>query len=125
LGTINARLQLEGEARQDAIQEFHKNTFTCPHCNRTIEDISSALTDPMTGAPVHFDCVLDILKEREYCTPSETIAYIGQGKFAVVSVGTEENKHFSIRKTIDWEKSEKLDAPATWRGEMAGLYSQV
>jgi hypothetical protein len=122
LGTINARLQQEGAERQAGIQEFHKNTFTCPHCTLVIEDISSALSDPMSGAPIHFDCVLNILKEREQCSPDETIAYIGQGKFAVVSVDTGENKHFSIRKTIAWEKSE---APVTWRGEMAGLYSQV
>jgi hypothetical protein len=118
-------LQQEGAERLAGIQEFHKNTFTCPHCSLVIEDISSALTDPMSGAPIHFDCVLDILKERVHCTPGETIAYIGQGKFAVVSVDLGENRHFSIRKTIDWEKSDKTDAPAAWRGEMAGLYSQV
>jgi hypothetical protein len=122
LETITTRLKQDSLNRETAIREFHEAPRTCPRCSEPITDISSALVDSASGLPIHFDCVLEVLREREDCAPNETIAYIGNGKFAVVVLGTEAGKKFGIRKTIDWEKS---DGPPEWRETLTGLYSQV
>ena len=57
-------------------------------------------------------------------TPSEKVAYIGQGRFAVLSFeNPHDQKHFSIKRTIEWEARDA--ERGAWRDEMAGLFSQV
>ena len=88
-----------------------------------ITDVSSAMADKVTGNPVHFDCVLAQLKENEPVGENEKIAYIGQGRFAVLYYeNPRDQKKIGIKKSIEWEKREKK---AEWRDELSGLYSQV
>ena len=110
-------------ARESAIREFKAREVICPACGNAIEDLSSAIVDKVSGQPMHFDCALKKLSETESLSANQSVAYIGQGRFAVI---TRENpsdmKHFKIEKIIEWEDKNN---PASWRGEMAELYSKV
>jgi len=67
---------------------------TCPWCNKPIRDISSAMTDKDTGEPVHFDCVTSRIASGENLEQGEMIAYIGGGRFGIVSTGS---RDFQVR----------------------------
>ncbi|CEM62757.1 hypothetical protein DWQ65_12240 [Treponema phagedenis] len=97
--------------------------YTCPYCNKPINDLSAALSDKKTGVPVHFDCVLEFLKGAEDLKNGESLTYIGQGKFAVtVFPNSSDLRNFKIIRVIEWEDKNSC---AEWRGEIAGLYSKV
>ena len=109
--------------KQKAINEIKSREIICPKCNMPITDVSSAMADKVTGNPVHFDCVLAQLKENEPVGENEKIAYIGQGRFAVLYYeNPRDQKKFVIKKVIEWENREQK---SEWRDELSGLYSQV
>ncbi len=107
----------------ESIKELKQREVTCPICGKSIDDLASALADKRTGEPVHFDCVLEELQNRETLEENQQVTYIGQGRFAVVHFpNMQDTKKFSIVKIIEWEeKDKKFD----WRQEIAGMYSQV
>jgi hypothetical protein len=108
---------------QQAIRAHKLNTPECPMCKKPVTEISSALADKVTGEPVHFDCVLRTISERENLLPNQKITYIGQGRFAVItSDNPQDLKNFQIVRIIEWEDREKT---YQWRSDIAGLYSQV
>ena len=116
--------QKEIEENQLAIRAFKEKVLSCEICGEAINDVANAFPNKGSGNPVHFDCVLGKITESEKLSPSERIAYIGQGKFAVLYFANpHDQKHFSIRRTIEWE--ERDSERGEWRDEMAGLYSQV
>ena len=120
-GRLNSK---EIQENEKAIRAFKENAPVCEICGQPILDISSALSGKMNGNPVHFDCVLNKISENEKPGPNEKITYIGQGRFAVIYFeNPRDTKHFSIRKTIEWEPREQ--ERGSWRNEMSGLYSQV
>ncbi len=120
-GKVNFK---EIQENEKAIRAFKENAPVCEICGQPISDISSAISNKENGNPVHFDCVLNKIAESEKPGPSEKIAYIGQGRFAVIYFeNPRDTKHFTIRKTIEWEGREQ--ERGSWRNEMAGLYSQV
>lgn len=107
----------------EAIKELKQREIVCSKCGKRIEDISSALADKNTGAPVHFDCVLEELQQREPLQENQRVTYIGQGRFAVVHFpNAHDTKNFSIVRIIEWEERDKK---FDWRQEIAGMYSQV
>lgn len=109
--------------KQKAINEIKSREIICPKCNMPITDVSSAMADKVTGKPVHFDCVLAQLKQNERVGENEKIAYIGQGRFAVLYYeNPRDQKKFVIKKIIEWEDR---DQKSEWRDELSGLYSQV
>lgn len=57
----------------------------CAWCGKPIRDISSAIADKDTGAPVHFDCVISRITFGEKLEKGETVTYIGGGRFGIVS----------------------------------------
>lgn len=122
---IQRILQKVSAENETAIREFRENVWTCEICGRQIsaEDIESAFAKRDSENPVHFDCVLKQLTEREQLKANERVTYIGQGKFAVLTfVNPHDLRKFSIRKTIEWENREnRLD----WRNKIASLFSQV
>ena len=61
----------------------------CPWCGKPIRDISSAIADKDTDAPVHFDCVTARVALGENLEQGETIVYIGGGRFGIVSFGNQ------------------------------------
>ena len=89
--------------KQKAINEIKSREIICPKCNMPITDVSSAMADKSTGKPVHFDCVLNQLKENEPVGENEKIAYIGQGRFAVLYYeNPRDQKKFVIKKIIEF-----------------------
>lgn len=107
----------------EAIRELKQREVVCGKCGKRIDDLSSALADKNTGAPVHFDCVLEELQGREQLQENHRVTYIGQGRFAVVHFpNAHDTKNFSIVRIIEWEERDKK---FDWRQEIAGMYSQV
>ena len=115
--------QKDIQENENAIRAFKAKIPLCECCGKQIIDVADAITSKETGNPVHFDCILEKISEREKLGANEKIAYIGQGKFAVLHF---ENMHdlrkFTIKKTIEWENQ---DVRSDWRTEMASLYSQI
>lgn len=98
-------------------------TPACVKCGEPIQDITSALADKDTGAPVHFDCVLKFLEGAENLGANEKIVYIGQGRFAVMFFENPvDTRKFKIVRMIEWERR---DDRAEWRNEISGNFSQV
>ena len=108
---------------QQAIKEIKSREVICPKCGQPITDISSAITDKESGKPAHFDCILNQVKQPEHVGENEKIAYIGQGRFAVIYYeNPRDQRHFTIKKIIEWEERDKKPE---WRSELSGLYSQI
>ncbi len=109
---------------EEKIREFKSRTFdVCPYCGEGIKDLSSALNDPESGKPVHFDCAHKKVVEAEKPGQSERIIYIGQGRFGLVYFANiHDIKHFQIKKIIEWDKR---DESTQWRDGIANLYSHV
>jgi hypothetical protein len=59
----------------------------CLWCGKPIRDISTAIADKDTGGPVHFDCVAARTAFGEKLEKGESVAYIGAGRFGIVSFG--------------------------------------
>lgn len=109
--------------RKKAIQELKTRQVLCSKCGNPILDISSAMADKSTGNPVHFECVLKEIESKETLGENEKVAYIGQGRFGVLSYeNIRDQKHFTIKKIIEWEEREQK---ASWREEVSDLYSKV
>lgn len=109
---------------EDAILAFKNgNQVKCARCHEPIIDLSSAVQDRELQKPIHFDCALEQITNAERLSASEKIAYIGQGRFGIISYANPRDiKHFSIKKIIEWEDREN---PPAWRSEMAELYSKI
>lgn len=109
--------------RLKAIQQVKARVIECPVCGQPITDIANAMADKTSGAPVHFDCVLEQVKKTEPTGENEKISYIGQGRFAVLYYeNPRDQRHFTIKKIIEWENREQK---SQWREELSGLYSKV
>ncbi len=122
-GRFNQESVRESQNRESAIREFKARQVICPKCGQQINDMASAIADRDSGEPMHFDCVISKLKESETLGQNQSMTYIGQGRFAVITFeNMRDLRHFKIEKIIEWEDRNKK---SEWRGEMADLYSQV
>jgi hypothetical protein len=93
----------------------------CPICGKPIKDITSALTDRLTGTPAHFDCIITRIMENEKMEKGDIISYIGGGRFGIVSfVNPQDARNFTIKKIIEWEDKGNR---AEWRQNVADHYS--
>jgi len=111
------------QQRLNAIQEVKNREIICPKCGQPITDIASAIADKSTGLPIHFECALEQVKAAEPTGENEKIAYIGQGRFAVLYYeNMRDQRHFTIKKIIEWESREQN---SQWRDELSGLYSKI
>lgn len=109
--------------KEKAIKELKSREIICPKCNERITDMASAICDKASGQPMHFECVMKMLESSETLGQNEKIAYIGQGRFAVLYYeNIRDQRHFQIKKIIEMEDR---DNRASWRDEMSGLFSQV
>jgi hypothetical protein len=89
------------------------DTATCTWCDMPIKDITTAISDPDTGKPVHFDCVMKRLIERENLDSGDSISYIGGGRFGVIRYNNPpDTRDFTIKKIFEWEKRENRSG---WR----------
>lgn len=97
--------------------------YICSRCGKPIKDLSAALADKPDGNPVHFDCVLNFLKEHETLNENEALGYIGQGRFAVLKYASMVTmKDFTIVRVIEWEDK---NSRAEWRGTIANRFSLI
>lgn len=120
---FNPDLQKDILSKESAVREYKARSVICPKCGQPIADMTNAIADKETGTPMHFDCVIAKLSETEKLEPKQSITYIGQGRFAVVTFeNPRELKNFKIERIIEWEERNKT---FEWRQEMADLYSQI
>jgi hypothetical protein len=90
--------------------------LVCSVCGKPIKYIYTAIESGQKREPIHFDCVLKDLEEREELGPNEKICYIGQGSFGIIKYQTGSGgKKFSIRKRIAVEEP---NGTADWRKEL-------
>lgn len=94
---------------------------SCAWCDKPIKDISAALSEPDTGKPVHFDCVIDRIVERETLENGDTVSYIGGGRFGVIHFNNPpDTRDFSIKKIFEWENKENR---SEWRNVISDIFS--
>ncbi|WP_147615769.1 hypothetical protein [Treponema pectinovorum] len=122
--SITPEMQKQIEENENAIKEFKSNVVLCELCGEPVLELASALKNKTTGNPVHFDCVLKKIAEKENLSPQEKVTYIGNGKFAILHFeNVHDMRHFSIVKEIEWE--ERDSKRGEWRDEMSTLFSQI
>ena len=112
----------------------------CFWCGKPIRDISLAIADKDTGAPVHFECVTARIASGESLEKGDMVSYIGGGRFGIVNFGIEDYPRpwpggssrtipaisdsqacdFKIKKIIEWENKDKR---ADWRSVICEHYS--
>ena len=136
------------EHPSERIKLYEGEPVECSFCGKPVTDVASALADKTTDKPVHFDCVLDYLAEHETLSAGQSISYIGQGRFAVISSkvpasvqGTSAaglvaggavasgaaaaglpSPRFVIERVIEWEPRDKK---YEWRANIADAYSKI
>jgi hypothetical protein len=97
----------------------------CPLCGKPIKDISAAITDRLSGIPVHFDCAIARIAEAEgeSLEAGDTITYIGGGRFGLVHFpNPQDTRNFTIKKIFELEER---DNRADWRKNISDHYSIV
>ncbi|MCL2007022.1 MAG: hypothetical protein FWG77_02955 [Treponema sp.] len=117
------------KAGENSRQKWASNTvnpdsfpvYNCLYCGKPIRDLNSAIADRDTEVPIHFDCVASKIGLGERLEKGESIAYIGGGRFGIISFGKPDSKDFKIKKIIEWEDKEKK---AEWRSLISEHYSQ-
>ena len=87
-------------AEEKAIEAFKSSKkILCARCHEVITDIASAVQDRELNEPIHFDCALEQISNAERLLEGEKIAYIGQGRFGIISYANPRDiKHFTIKK---------------------------
>lgn len=121
----------------ERIKLYEGEPVECSFCGKPVTDVASALADKTTDMPVHFDCVLNYLAEHETLNDGQSISYIGQGRFAVISskvpgaaaetaaglvAAGAPSPRFVIERIIEWEPRDKK---YEWRADIADAYSKV
>lgn len=88
----------------------------CPISGDPINNIYTAIADPVSGRPANFDSVLGRLAESEELAENETIVYLGRGSFGVLVDDTAKKPRYYVRKRIQFEdEHEKYP----WRRELS------
>jgi len=94
---------------------------TCAWCEKPIKDITSAICEPDTGKPVHFECVIGRIVERETLDSGDTVSYIGGGRFGIIHYNNPpDTRDFKIKKIFEWEHKENR---SDWRVAISDYYS--
>ena len=127
----------------ERIKLYEGEPVECSFCGKPVTDVASALADKTTDKPVHFDCVLNYLAEHETLNDGQSISYIGQGRFAVISSKVPgaaaetagggvaaagaaaaglPSPRFVIERIIEWEPRDKK---YEWRANIADAYSKI
>ncbi|MDR2741546.1 MAG: hypothetical protein LBB98_05250 [Treponema sp.] len=93
----------------------------CSICGKPVKDIASAVTDRITGAPAHFDCIISRISENEKIERGDTVTYIGGGRFGIVYFANpQDTRNFKVKKIIEWEDKGNR---AEWRQTVADHFS--
>ena len=93
----------------------------CAWCDEPVKDMATAISDPSTGKPVHFDCVVNRIAGREPLETGDTVSYIGGGRFGIIHYNNPpDTRDFTIKKIFEWEKKEDR---SEWRVVISDHYS--
>lgn len=126
----------------ERIKLYEGEPVECSFCGKPVTDVALALADKTTDKPVHFDCVLNYLAEHETLNDGQSISYVGQGRFAVISskvpgaaaetaggsvaggavAAGAPSPRFVIERIIEWEPRDKK---YEWRTNIADAYSKI
>ncbi|HSV56836.1 MAG TPA: hypothetical protein VLH39_06980 [Magnetospirillaceae bacterium] len=79
----------------------------CLYCRKPILDLASAIADRDSGEPVHFDCALQRVTDREALQSGERLVYIGSGSFAVVEFRGGAETAFTVKRRVPFEEEGK------------------
>ena len=94
---------------------------TCPWCEKPIKDMATAICEPDTGKPVHFDCVMNQIAQKEILESGDTVSYIGGGRFGIIHFNNPpDTKDFRIKKIFEWEVKENR---SEWRTAISDHFS--
>ena len=110
----------------DNIKEIKSVTFVCENCESIkipIKNFTTLNISKVDNEYYDFECVIEKVRQDNPTGENEKVAYIGQGRFAVLFFeNPRDQRHFTIKKIIEWEDKEHK---TEWRDELSGLYSQV
>jgi hypothetical protein len=96
-------------------------TASCAFCGKAIKDITLALSEPNSGNPVHFDCVINRIIENEVLESGDMVSYIGGGRFGIIHFNNPpDTRDFIIKKIFEWENKENR---SEWRVTISDHFS--
>lgn len=94
----------------------------CGFCQKPIYDLSTALADRESGGPVHFDCALQRVTDRESLASGERLVYIGSGAFAVVEYKDRSETAFTVKRRLPFEEEGKKQ---DWRRALSSRVTSL
>jgi len=96
-------------------------TASCAWCGKPIKELSTAICDPESGKPVHFDCAINRIIEVEVLERGDTVSYIGGGRFGIVHYNNPpDTRDFRIKKILEWENRENR---SEWRVAISDYFT--
>jgi hypothetical protein len=101
--------------------ELSLPAVSCAWCGKPIKEISMAISDPVSGKPVHFDCALNRIVEEQTLERGDTVSYIGGGRFGIIHYNNPPDiRDFTIKKILELENRENR---AQWRVTISDYFT--
>jgi len=96
-------------------------SVSCAWCGKPIKEMSMAISEPVSGKPVHFDCAINRIIEEEVLEKGDTVSYIGGGRFGIIHYNNPPDiRDFKIRKVLEWENKENR---SEWRVAISDYFT--
>ena len=108
--------------RNDEVKKAPLPAMDCAVCGKPIFDLSGAIADKDSGAPVHFDCAFERLTASEPLEADEKLVYLGAGCFGVVAFKDGQEGAFVVKRRIRWEKEGEKQA---WRKDISSYITKI
>jgi hypothetical protein len=100
---------------------FSLPSAVCAWCGKPIKEISTAISEPVGGKPVHFDCVISRIIEEEVLERGDIVSYIGGGRFGIIRYNNPPDiLGFKIKKILEWENRENR---SEWRAAISDYFT--
>jgi len=94
---------------------------SCAWCGKPIKEMSTAMSEPVSGKPVHFECAISRITEEETLERDDTVSYIGGGRFGIIHYNNPPDiRDFKIRKILEWENKENR---SEWRVAISDYFT--
>ncbi len=89
--------------------------LSCCVCQKSIQDVFSAMVHPSDGMPVHFECAIQAVEELLKPKEGEKVIYCGKGCFAIISSQNHKQRKLKFIRSIEWEKHTEI---VEWRKKL-------
>jgi hypothetical protein len=100
---------------------FTLPSAVCAWCGKPIKEISTAISESVSGKPVHFDCAINRIIEEEVLERGDTVSYIGGGRFGIIHYNNPSDiRDFKIKKILEWENRENR---SEWRVAISDYFT--